>query len=216
MISFSSSKACVCLCLQVSVFLSLLFIPCHSFVLSHHSQSSLLTLAELLYVNISASTSVSSGRGQSHIQVPCCLHLRILSLHFLPLPIVWLFFHTKKGSQLSLLENGERKQLPKIDPSFTFVCLYLLLPHYHYFSPSLPTLRPIFCLDTQSPIPNTPRVLSLINTRSHQCMEQIALANCFELCVDATGLLRRRGRKMEFSSRGGMMAEIAGSDSFYF
>lgn len=57
--SLCSTEARACRRLQVSVIFSSLFILCHSCVLSYHAQSSRLILPELLYVNMSASTSVS-------------------------------------------------------------------------------------------------------------------------------------------------------------
>lgn len=96
-----------------------------------------LILLELPYVNISASSSISRGTGR----------IQVSRLVLFPSP-TWLLFHTK-SSQLSLWDNGERKQLPKLI-HLSSSCLFLLFPQYHYFSTSFPTLRSILCLDTQS------------------------------------------------------------------
>ena len=77
------------------------FTPRHSLVLTHHSQTSLLSH----FVSYS-SASVSADRYQNHIWALwlccCCLHFRITSWKCLHLPIL---FPRKLRSPLSLLEN---------------------------------------------------------------------------------------------------------------
>ncbi len=144
--------------LCLSAFLFLPFILCHSFVLSQHSNSSLLILTEPLYVNFSASTSISSYRGWSPISVlcSCCcsLHLRIFESAFSPSSQTCPFFQHKKNRVHSshFGKWREKRQLPNIDPSPTSVCLFHL---YHHLSSSFSTLKTVFCLETQSP--TTPR-----------------------------------------------------------
>lgn len=67
-----------------------------------------LILTRLLCVNISASPSVSEAKATSRY-ISRVVSVYILSIfNVFPPPTTWLFSHTKKSSQLSLLENGEK------------------------------------------------------------------------------------------------------------
>lgn len=99
-ISLSSLDASVCLSLQWYVLISHLLSP--------SLMCPPLILTRLLCVNISASPSVSEAKATSRY-ISRVVSVYILSIfNVFPPPTTWLFSHTKKSSQLSLLENGEK------------------------------------------------------------------------------------------------------------
>lgn len=207
-ISFSTpAAACACLSLQLSVFFSAHFIPCHSFVLSHHSQSLLLILAEPLYVNISVSFSAWSGRGQSCIKVVCfCCSC----LHFLPSLLTWLFLLTHKKVHSSHFHKMEKENSsPNQSITHNRSPLLALRPLSLFFSAYFNSQANLQLGHAISQLPQTclltiPRV---INERN-KLLCQIA-----ENCEVVSRFARRRWEQNGVPFRREMMTEIVATYS---